>query len=92
MQKREVLALAIVKVKRKNNFNGNILKKESSGRVLQKRCSRTFGKFYSKAPAQEPFFKKKFQAVGLQLYFKRCLCIGFFSVKCLKLFRTAFLY
>ena len=36
-------------------------------------------------------FLKTIQDVGLQLYLKRGSCIGFFSVKILKLFRTAFL-
>ena len=66
----------------------NILQKQSHGRVLQKRI---FSNFFSKAPVQEPFFRKKFQAVALQLYFKRGSCIGFLSVKYLGLFRTDFL-
>ena len=69
----------------------DVLQKQPPGHVLQRRCSRIFGNFFSKTPVQEPCFKKKFQAVGLQLYFKRGLCIGFLSAKCLKLFRTNFL-
>ena len=66
----------------------DILQKQSHGRVLQKRI---FRNFFSKAPVQEPFFRKKFQTVALQLYFKRGSYIGFLSVKCLRLFRTDFL-
>ena len=62
----------------------DILQKQSHKRVLQKRI-------FSKAPVQEPFFRKEFQAVALQLYFKRGSYIGFLSVKCLRLFRTDFL-
>ena len=41
---------------------------------------------------QELFLKKETQDVGLQLYLKRGSSrIGFFSVKFLKIFRTAFL-
>ena len=46
----------------------HILQKQSPGYVLQKRCSTIFGKL----------FLKKFEAVGLQLYFKRGSCIVFF--------------
>ena len=41
---------------------------------------------------QELFLKKEIQDVGVQLYLKRGSSrIGFFSVKFLKIFRTAFL-
>ena len=36
----------------------DILQKQSPGHVLQKRCSRIFGKFYRKTPVQEPIFKR----------------------------------
>ena len=68
----------------------DILQEQSPRRLLQEKCSKIFGKAYRKTREQEPFFKKN-QDIGLQIYLKRGSCIDFFSVKFLKLFRTAFL-
>ena len=36
----------------------DILQKQSPGRVLQKKYSRIFGKFYGETPVQGPFYKR----------------------------------
>ena len=50
----------------------DILQKQSHGRDLQKRCSRLFGKFYRKTAVQDPFLKKKFEAIKT---FQNCFFI-----------------
>ena len=49
-----------------------------TGHVLQKTCSRIFGKFDRKTPVQEPISKLSLRLQTCNVNFKRGSCIGFF--------------
>ena len=59
--------------------------------LCKKRRTRIFGKFYRKTHVQEPIFKRSLWLQVSNFFSKEAHVQVFFSEKCLKLFKPAFL-